>query len=212
MGITDETAVMGMCVKFFNQRANINEGRCVSLHIRTALQLSNNNSLTELLSAVRTEKSASNSIYFFSARHPLGARTESARLQTYLHTLQHFDSMLQAAIETYSTHTHTQACSHSQARPILTEKTDLLSCSWHHVLSVSYTCHGDVAQTAREREQSAMNGRACNEFLSATASGPSHAPATAPMNYWDKWLSLCVSVSASLADESLCHISGYKKY
>lgn len=165
MGVTDETAVMGMCVKFFNQRANINEGRCVSLHIRTALQLSNNNSLTELLSAVRTEKGASNSIYFFSARHPLGARTESARLQTYLHTLQHFDSMLQAAIETYSTHTHTQACSHSQARPILTEKTDLLSCSRHHVLSVSYTCHGDVAQTAREREQSAMNGRACNEFL-----------------------------------------------
>lgn len=107
MGLTDETAVMGMCVKFFNQRANINEGRCVSLHIRTALQLSNNNSLTELLSAVRTEKGASNSIYFFSARHPLGARTESARLQTYLHTLQHFDSMLQAAIETYSTHTHT---------------------------------------------------------------------------------------------------------
>lgn len=107
MGVTDETAVMGMCVKFFNQRANINEGRCVSLHIRTALQLSNNNSLTELLSAVGTEKSASDSIYFFSARHPLGARTESARLQTYLHMLQHFDSMLQAAIETHSTHTHT---------------------------------------------------------------------------------------------------------
>lgn len=92
--------------------------------------------------------------------------------------------------------------------PILIEKTDLLSCSRHHVLSVSYRCHSDAAHTARERSQvwmaePAINSSVCHSQW--TISRPHNPP------QWITEISVCLCVWSSSAGKRLYRTPGDKR-
>lgn len=174
----------------------------------------------------RKEESLLRSIYFFNTTpySNKGGGTEPARLKnTHLQgqMLVHFiltASLSPWGIQYIQYNTDACACTnpHSGTRPILTEKTDLLSCSRHHVLSVSYRCHSDAAQTARESSQvwmaePAMNSSVCHSQWTVSRLHNSPPQWIAEISgFHGPWMPLCaclcLCVCNSSADKRSYHI------